>query len=218
MDCKGLHPSSSGQGARAAAAPVRRALTLRLAARPLAEAVREVLREPDFADGPWRPRQDGVAGGAAYLVARAVAGLQTAYRVVVVDQDGRVQFDEQLRFFAAKPLVIQAQGLRAVQADPHTAERMAALGALLADRIVCVPDELAAELDALREPLSQALRVQSLAPVLARAARRLDQARVVALLTWLRDGFDAAPGPPDQARFTREARAWALMPGRGLPA
>ncbi len=127
----------------------------------LSRAIGRSLLEPDFTHAnDADARRDG-GETCLFLASTTLLGLQPAYAVAVVDQEGRLRFKETLQFrFAA------ARGYGPGHARPaaDAAPRLERLGALLADQIVYVPDELAAELDGLRDPLSGALRIHSSAP------------------------------------------------------
>jgi hypothetical protein len=162
--------------------------------------------EPDFThvdkQAPWA----GETAEGLFLAVHTLLGRQPAYVVAVVDQDGRLRFKETLNFSFAASDHSPAQA----QPDAGTLARLKRLSALLGERVVHVPDELSCDLDGLRDPLSHALRLRSVAPVLARRARMADPAAGRALLAWVSEGFDAPADPAVRARFL--LRAWDWTP------
>jgi hypothetical protein len=172
----------------------------------LGDAIRRSLMEPDFthandADAP----PDG-ARACFFLAPTTLLGRQPGYAVAVVDQEGRLRFKETLQFHFAAAL---GRGPRRALPDFDAARRLERLGALLSDQTVYAPDELAADLDGLREPLSRAFRLHSLSPLLARKARAAGGTAAQALLEWVDRGFDTAADPGARAQFMRQARDWA---------
>jgi hypothetical protein len=172
----------------------------------LRAAIEQSLAEPDFGDFGGQAGSLDAPSGAVFLAAKTLLGLQPAYAVALVDQDGRLLFKETLRFsFRPAPAEPSAEAWP----DPHTARRLERLGALLTDRTVYVPDELASDLDGLRQLLAQASRVQSLGPMVARRARVAGPEAEKALLDQVSRAFDAADDPATRARFVLGARRWA---------
>ena len=170
----------------------------------LGDAIRRSMQEPDV---PYADGQVAWAGGKAeglFLAVQTLLGRQPAYVVAVVDQDGRLRFKETLNFSfaAAEPPPAQAQ------ADANTLRRLVRLSALLEEQVVYVADELSVDLDGLRDPLSHALRLRSLAPTLARKAQMAGPAAVQALLNWVVEAFDGRSDPAARARFLLQARDW----------
>lgn len=175
------------------------------AAGSFCESIGRSLQEPDF-------YYDDVAAGwpdggqaCLFLAVTTLPGLQPAYAVAVVDQAGRLRFKETLQFRFA---VAGGEGARIARPVADTARRLERLGALLNDQIVYVPDELAADLDGLRDSLSLAWRVHSVSPVFAREARGGGDLAVRSLSDWASRGFDSADDPGARAMFLQRARDW----------
>ena len=173
-----------------------------------AETVETALREP----APLKAFFSGAALDGMYLVASALAELHPVYVVALIEEDGRVVFKETLRF-----VWMGKDGRAEARPDSDTAKRLARLGKLLSDQIVYVPDELSSELDGVRDPLCQAWRVQSVAPLLAGKVREAGEAAKQELLAAVIQGFDEAPDPAARARFMRKARQWSAADGFPAP-
>ena len=174
----------------------------------LAETVQCALREP----APLKAFFGGAGVDGMYLVAHALAELHPVYVVALLEEDGRLAFKETLRF-----VFVGKDGRAEARPDAETSKRLARLGKLLSDQIVYVPDELSSDLDGVRDPLCQAWRVQSVAPLLAGKAREADEAARQALLAAVAQGFDQTPDPQARAAFMRKARQWSAADGSRAP-
>ena len=173
----------------------------------LRQSVRDSLLEPEFVHANDAHAWPDGGQPCCFLAATSLPGRQPAYAVAVVDHEGRLRFRETLQFrFAAR-----GEGPRPALPDLVSVPRLERLANLLGDQTVYVPDELAADLDGLREPLSQAPRVHSLSPILARKARAAGGGAAQSLSDWVDRAFDATPDPVARAKFMRLARDWAAV-------
>jgi hypothetical protein len=179
----------------------------------LSEAVRLAILEGRHIDDLGRPKPGALTSGLC-LIAEAAPTAQPAYDVVLIDDEGHVLLNERLVFRRAGHGAGQDHG--AISPGHAAAEGLARLAGLLKDRTVCVADELGTELDGVREPLREARRVVSLAPMLARLAETLEDDAVAAMLAWLAEGYDSAPDAHSRARFVRDAWIWMGLRGSGL--
>jgi hypothetical protein len=171
----------------------------------LRAALTQSLLEPEFADHGDALVVPPLTPDSLFLAAKTLLGLQPAFAVAVVDADGRLRFKETLCFsFEATPGGVIAQA----RPDRDTARRLKRLSDLLTDKPVYTSDERSSDLDGLRQPLGQALRVQSLAPLLARRAWADGVRGAQTLLDWVSRDFDAAEDPAARARFLRRAMDW----------
>lgn len=132
-----------------------------------------------------------------------------AYAVIVTDEHGQIVFRETLRFIPARDAAASVPGLRMVRPDPVTALKLAELSGLLTDQAVCVPDEMAPELDGLRDALGSARRVTSLLPQLSRIAQGMGARPAAALVRRMASAFSLANGRAQRAECIRRVCLWA---------
>ena len=178
----------------------------------LDQAIRRSLLEPEFSHANDVNTWPDGGRACLFLASTTLLGLQPSYSVAVVDQDGRLRFKEILKF---RFLDQNGHGARTARPDGDCERGLERLGTLLVEQIVYVPDELAAEMDSLREPLSHALSVHSLSPLLARKARAVGETAVKTLSDWVSRSFDSVADPNARARFMLKARDWAAGADEG---
>jgi len=153
------------------------------------------------------------------LAAGRVGTAPWCYEVVLIDPEGIETFHQTLVFDLLSQSESRALEREMVLARPNerTADALADLAALCADRSVCVLDELTADLDGLRQPLCEARRVHSLLPTLAQALQGAGAAEAARMFSALDTAFSDPPSLVRLADFIRRGCLWSAAPSSLSP-